>query len=84
MPVELVVQRAAQLGGHRVEPVGAVEGQQPDLGGRALAEKDVGHGSVAGCEAVELDLGAVAGIGEHDVGGSGGPPKKAALSPSPT
>src|SRR3954470_22174067 len=39
---ELLVQRPAQLRGHRVQPVRAVEGEEPDLVGRALAEYDVG------------------------------------------
>src|SRR5204863_309699 len=45
------------------------EREQPDLVGRALAEQDVaGHGSVARDQAVKLDLGPLASVGEDDVG----------------
>src|SRR4051812_6288999 len=67
--IELLVQRTAELGRHRVQPVGAVEREQPDLVGRTLADQDVGgHESVARDQAVELDLGPLAGVGEDDIG----------------
>ena len=42
--VELLVQRLAQLGGHRVELVRAVERQHPHGRRRSVGRQDVGHG----------------------------------------
>jgi hypothetical protein len=43
---QFAVQGVAQCRGHRVQPVGSIEGEQVDLGGNPLAQEHfVGHGN---------------------------------------